>query len=361
MKIALVTLVKNEQPYMQEWVDFHLTMGFDQIFVVEDFGSKSHSFVENDKCQVIKLEEIMDPNSFSRHSIQRDLANYYVCTLRKDYDWMAYIDADEYIMSYKDLHEVLEQYNDQVGIAMKWHNYNANGHFHRPEGAILLNYTQNCVVNRKDWTFWEHKSFGNLHKDPEWKDPHRLKQYINVYDIWVNHYICKSFQDYCYKIYARGDVYHRVYRSFENFIELNPDFDVQELKDYVLNEYKTLDEYVQISEDPIVGVTPKKTSGKQIYAYPHYMKLSNVGQTVQIHFRKTDDCGKVYLDDCFGLYDAEIKGNWIKLHAKHFDGGSGIIHKIKLRGENGGEELLIIERHGYNKRNRAIPSNNSGQ
>jgi hypothetical protein len=42
MKTKIITLVKDEQEYLEEWINYHLQLGFDKIEIYEDFGSTSH-------------------------------------------------------------------------------------------------------------------------------------------------------------------------------------------------------------------------------------------------------------------------------------------------------------------------------
>jgi len=41
--IYICSIIKNEHQYLEEWIDYHLNLGFDGIYLVEDVTSKSHS------------------------------------------------------------------------------------------------------------------------------------------------------------------------------------------------------------------------------------------------------------------------------------------------------------------------------
>ena len=36
MKVALVCIAKNEDLYIDEWIDYHFKLGFDEIFVYQN-------------------------------------------------------------------------------------------------------------------------------------------------------------------------------------------------------------------------------------------------------------------------------------------------------------------------------------
>jgi hypothetical protein len=43
MKTKIITLVKDEQEYLEEWINYHLNLGFDVIEIYEDLESTSHA------------------------------------------------------------------------------------------------------------------------------------------------------------------------------------------------------------------------------------------------------------------------------------------------------------------------------
>ena len=42
MKSIICAIVKDEQLFIREWVEWNLAKGFDAIYIYEDYGSKSH-------------------------------------------------------------------------------------------------------------------------------------------------------------------------------------------------------------------------------------------------------------------------------------------------------------------------------
>lgn len=228
MKIAIITLLKNEQWYLEEWLEHHKNIG--DIYVYEDEGSKSHKEI-TDKYSNVYLFNIKDIlPKINRPTIQTDFANKFIHT--HDYDWTAFIDVDEFICG--DL-KLLNKYNSS--ILMPWHNYNANGHFYKPQGGVVENYTQPCGNNTKDKNIWITKVFAKG-KSPTWKNVHWTNDAVKQDEIYIKHYITKSFEEFCWKTYERGEIYGRIYRGIPEFLELNPDFDAIKCRDYVYKKYK---------------------------------------------------------------------------------------------------------------------------
>ena len=86
-------------------------------------------------------------------------------------------------------------------------------------------YTRECPCLGRDGANWDHKSIVNLRLDPLMQDCHTVVEGVKCSELVINHYMTKSFEDYCWRVFERGDVYHRVYRQLEDFYELNPDID----------------------------------------------------------------------------------------------------------------------------------------
>lgn len=239
-----MSMIKDEHLYLQEWIEWHLNLGVDNIFLVEDADSKSHIEIINKYPQVF-IKNINDIiTNDQRKEVQTKLCNYFVKYYKEDFDWIAHIDIDEYIniRNDKSLKENLYNYKDATSILMIWENYNANGHIYRPEGKITDNYTTVCGSMGTDRKIWICKIFGNLNKNPEWINCHYSTDFKKQNDIYIKHYITKSFEDYCFRIYERGDMYRRVYRNLDMFFQVNPDIDQDACKQFVLTKYGNIKE-----------------------------------------------------------------------------------------------------------------------
>ena len=42
MKTSICAIIKDEHLFLEEWIEWHLGLGFDAIHLFEDKGSKSH-------------------------------------------------------------------------------------------------------------------------------------------------------------------------------------------------------------------------------------------------------------------------------------------------------------------------------
>lgn len=244
MKTAICTLIKNEHKFIKEWVDYHLSIGIDDIYLFEDWGSNSHAdiFKDYEHCKVIPLEG----NTFGIRNtessyIQLQTWTYFLNKCKKDnsYDWVLFNDNDEFLMFEEgyNLEKLLSEFEDYPGIHLTWKMYGANGYIKSPKGGVLENYTKPCSDDEKcdKMPTWNHKSFVNIHKAVKFDNLHIIhggvdtnfdpKGYSTTFcykKAWLNHYYSKSWEDYVWRMVKRGNLSNN-YRTYDRFFDTNKD------------------------------------------------------------------------------------------------------------------------------------------
>ena len=72
MNYAICVIIKDEHPYLAEWIEYNLKLGFNHIYIFEDYGSKSHKEI-TDKYDKVTLSNLKDfgiensPNAEKQH------------------------------------------------------------------------------------------------------------------------------------------------------------------------------------------------------------------------------------------------------------------------------------------------------
>jgi hypothetical protein len=118
-RVALVCIAKNEDRYIQEWVDYHLSLGFDRVIIACD---EWRCPIKSDKqVTVINIERApgIPP--------QIPVYNGLLDLLRDKYDWVAFFDCDEFLVlkQHKTIQEFLRGRMESVGI--NWVLFGDNG------------------------------------------------------------------------------------------------------------------------------------------------------------------------------------------------------------------------------------------
>ena len=134
MRVILFTNARDEK-HIKEWVAHHLNLGFDFIHI---FDHKSiepiiNQFKANMKLKIERIDTIGNiKNTCMKKAV----------TLAKNYDWMIYLDADEFLVlnNHKTIQEFILSYKDINQIILNWVFFGSNFLSTEPPGMMLENY-----------------------------------------------------------------------------------------------------------------------------------------------------------------------------------------------------------------------------
>jgi hypothetical protein len=255
MKTAICAIIKDEHLYLKEWIDWHLYIGFDAIYLLEDKGSKSHENITSEYNNVFLRSyatdiELQECFKIYDHGNQQDRLYFWFSENYKDiYDWVAYIDVDEFI-NFEDnytLQNLCEEYIDYPAVLLYWKMMGASGHIKKPKCGVVEAYTNETplIYGEEGWSY---KSFVNLKKYEGFTNLHTAcgaiktnyesnpeERYIGrCFDkAWINHYFTKSWEEWCNRIYKRGGTING-HRTLSQFFEVNTD--MEHLRKQLINE-----------------------------------------------------------------------------------------------------------------------------
>eukprot|EP01026_Neomeris_dumetosa_P033666 TRINITY_DN2692_c0_g1_i7.p1 TRINITY_DN2692_c0_g1~~TRINITY_DN2692_c0_g1_i7.p1 ORF type:complete len:340 (-),score=7.11 TRINITY_DN2692_c0_g1_i7:477-1367(-) len=155
VKILMCTITKNwPTEDIQEWIEYHRWIGIDHFYLREHMSQK----LQNDVADYIK-QGIVTYTWTDMDRKERPIFKFFqecLDNFRDQYDFIAFIDSDEYIVMQKPqcLNSFMEQFTDYGGLAINWIQMGTSGHKARPHGPTLGNYV-NCCLNRTS-TFNKH-------------------------------------------------------------------------------------------------------------------------------------------------------------------------------------------------------------
>lgn len=134
MKIALVCIVKNEDKYIEEWVNYHKKIGFDDIIMYQ-----------NDWVCQLDLPYLKKLEIPGFHK-QMNAYHHFTTNFRKNYDWAAFFDCDEFLVlkKHKNVHEFISEYHNDWGIGVNWQFFGADGKMNSGEHkkSLLKQFTK---------------------------------------------------------------------------------------------------------------------------------------------------------------------------------------------------------------------------
>ena len=242
MKTVICAIIKDEHLFLEEWIDWHLGLGFDAIHLFEDKGSKSHEEI-CEKYSNVYLRSYEDDGEVreilaEQGSSYRQLVLYewFGNSYKGKYDWVAFIDIDEFIVFHNGytLDLFCDEFKEYPAVLINWRMIGASGHIKIPTGKVMDNYTVEENFLQQD-SGYEYKSLCYLPKWQGLKHLHLANGAVNtnhnqnIHEIqWdkaaLNHYFTKSWEDWCDRIFNRGGTLNG-HRTLAQFFELNPDME----------------------------------------------------------------------------------------------------------------------------------------
>lgn len=217
-KIALVCVAKEEDYYLQEWIDYHLMIGFDDIHIFQNdwrfknpIPNKRVHFHEWDVKTIENNQPIWE----------RDLqAKCYTEFARNNYDkyeWTAFFDVDEFLVlkQHSDVKDFIDDYFDYNCVVINWALFGDNGitEFDGINVSVLERFTKRWDKPHTEG-YYQFKGICRLSKDMvhnvhwscgEWVDVHfnmgnEPKIGTPTFDrAQLNHYYTKTYPEWVNK------------------------------------------------------------------------------------------------------------------------------------------------------------------
>lgn len=128
MKVALCAVAKNENTYIDEWVRYHIDLGYDRIYLydnndpdtpfVGDFISPDY----RDRVEIITAHGNYRTRQFA-------IYNQWIQDYTDDWDWCTFIDIDEFVVTEKNnIKELLATMPDDCKfMILSWQMYGDDG------------------------------------------------------------------------------------------------------------------------------------------------------------------------------------------------------------------------------------------
>ncbi|MCL2066578.1 MAG: glycosyltransferase family 92 protein [Treponema sp.] len=215
--LAVAAIVKNEVPYIAEWIEYHLIVGVQKFFIYDN--ESTDNLYEYLKPYINNgiVEYIFFPGKRQQVAVYNDALNRYKYSCY----WLSFIDIDEYLtlVSGETLPEFLRDFEDVPGIEINQVLYGSGGNKIKTEGLVIERF--------KDHSYYDYyankgvKSIINPRKIFYMQCAHTAKYFLGEYSvnsdkiknimpysersalhdkIRRNHYACKSYEEFISRI-----------------------------------------------------------------------------------------------------------------------------------------------------------------
>ena len=259
LNICICQLIKDEQRYIEEWIDYYLNLGISKFVLFEDWNSSSHADVLSkygNKVILHKLYDIATEEEIkSMIRLRQEIVWKCFYRLYKDkFDACLFIDPDEFLECNKEqfigeIENLINNTNMKV-LRYTWQCITASGHIKDPapnhKYSVVNTYNKvyenpnselnsNCkcliILNRSDKSTFNHIPHGPYEYD-----------WVHYSNFRLRHYLTKSWDEYKWRLYVKGEQTNSDFdRKIEHFFKINEDllpYKEQLLKECEGLEYK---------------------------------------------------------------------------------------------------------------------------
>lgn len=139
MKVSIVSIFWNESKYLKEWIEFHLLIGVDKFYLVnnnstDDYLSVLSPYIENGKVILRNMSIDITKNQNNKGNeallVRAWLDEMNNIVKASSDDWIIHVSTDEFIFPTKEenIKNVLKTFPENVGeISVNWVLFGNNG------------------------------------------------------------------------------------------------------------------------------------------------------------------------------------------------------------------------------------------
>jgi len=127
IKAAIVCIAKNEDLYIEEWVNYHLSIGFSHIYVYDNNDTKTETLLKLAENPNITVIDVLGRNNLIKKNYQPGCYKEAYFKYGNLYDWIAFFDIDEFLVLHNyTLNEFLTKFKDTDVIHINWRYFGDN-------------------------------------------------------------------------------------------------------------------------------------------------------------------------------------------------------------------------------------------
>lgn len=241
--LSVVVIAKNEGPYFQEWLDWHINLGVEKFYIYDNESTDN----TRDILQPYIEKGIVDYTFFPGY--RKQLAAYDDCLKKHRFDtrWLAVIDMDEFIvpLKHKNIPDYLRSLKPSPVVEINWLCYGSSGQKEKSAEPVMQRFKKHSLpshpLNRHVKSILDPRrvygmigcheaaringkavdSDGNRVKK-SWRDRDPIHNIIKI-----NHYAVRSYQEFIEKK-GRGRASGPTRQLHDDYFR---EFDLNDLED----------------------------------------------------------------------------------------------------------------------------------
>lgn len=184
MRLGITTIQRDRAPWIKEWVAFHYLVGFRKFYIFLHKCSDDTEKILTDLKKKFDIKIFIVDSGLERPQLSSYQDSYV--KFGDEVDWMAFIDADEFLFPASDtsIETALREFSGRKisALGVYWSCFGSSGHIQEPKGLIIENYkfkAREGYANNRHIKSIVHGGQGDSVKPG---DPHIFRTPLGTYD-----------------------------------------------------------------------------------------------------------------------------------------------------------------------------------
>jgi hypothetical protein len=142
LQLAVATVIRNERPYLREWLFFQKLVGAGLVLLYDNDSTDGFEDEIADLSRSGFVRIVPWPNFSTKVNFQSLAIAHAIALMRGRAKWLAILDVDEFLFSpvERDLPTLLSAYADLPALIVPWVSYGTSGHRTPPAGLVTENF-----------------------------------------------------------------------------------------------------------------------------------------------------------------------------------------------------------------------------
>lgn len=238
-KFSICSIFKNEGPYLKEFVEYHLLIGFEHFYLYNNNSDDNYKEVLQpyvDRGVVTLVEWPIIPG-------QGPMYEHWYKTYRHESSWISFLDLDEFIcpMKVTSISEWIKPFEKYPVVMMYWKMFGTNGYYEHDNtklvteqyinswskiseiGKVIYNTDYDIINFSKGMMHGFKVKVGAFHVPPINSFGYFVDYNVHRYNskdltIQVNHYWSKAYGCYLRKHQRGSAVFGKSWKTFDQFL-----------------------------------------------------------------------------------------------------------------------------------------------
>lgn len=128
MRVVICAMAKNEHNYINEWVKYYVDLGIDTIYLYDNDDLDKPfigDFIDKNYLDKVVIKNIRGQK---KPKLQHDIYTGFYAKYGKTFDWVFYVDIDEFLVGIVNFHSWLlqPQLQNALQIRVRWKLFGDN-------------------------------------------------------------------------------------------------------------------------------------------------------------------------------------------------------------------------------------------